>query len=49
LSGLGIVVKKPSSIQSLDERIVSNRLPLSKDKADFFITSPCPRVLSEKI
>jgi hypothetical protein len=46
LSGLEIVVKKPSSIRGLDERIVVNRLPLSKDKTGFFITSPYPRVLS---
>ena len=29
--------------------IVFNRLSLSKDKPDFFITSRYPRVLSEKI
>jgi hypothetical protein len=49
LSGLGIVVKKPSSIRSLDECIVLNRLLLLKNKTGFFIMSPYPQVLSEKI
>jgi hypothetical protein len=48
LSGLGIVVKKPISIQGFNERIVLNQLPLLKDRIGFFITSPYPRVLSEK-
>jgi hypothetical protein len=56
LSGLGIVVKKPSSIPGQantsipgQANIFLNRLSLSKDKIYFFITSPYPRVFSEKI
>jgi len=49
LSGLGIVMKKPLLMIGLDKCMVLNLLRLSKDKTGFFITSPYPRVLSEKI